>query len=177
LATDRVFVQVRDTGGHAVGLHYSAKHMFDIQPGRTWWAASDLGWVVGHSFIVYGPLLRGATTVERRERDRRADTSIQVLYEGKPVGTPDPGAFWRVIKQHEVAGFFTAPTAIRAIKKEDSEGGASHSARLVCTALTPPAGKYLAKYAPLKSLQALFLAGERADADTIQVSSVLKCSV
>jgi propionyl-CoA synthetase len=99
-----------------------------------------------------------------------------VLYEGKPVGTPDPGAFWRVIKQHEVAGFFTAPTAIRAIKKEDSEGGQLPLQRVVCIAHML-SGKYLAKYAPLKSLQALFLAGERADADTIHVRSPLKRSV
>jgi propionyl-CoA synthetase len=98
---------VRDNGGHAVALNWSMKYIYDIEPGDVWWAASDVGWVVGHSYIVYGPLIHGATTI---------------LYEGKPVGTPDPGAFWRVISQHKVKALFTAPTAFRAIKKEDSSG-------------------------------------------------------
>ncbi|MDT5005462.1 MAG: propionyl-CoA synthetase, partial [Mycobacterium sp.] len=98
---------VRDNGGHAVALMWSMRHIYGIDPGDTFWAASDIGWVVGHSYIVYGPLLLGATTV---------------LYEGKPVGTPDPGAFWRVIAEHRVKVLFTAPTAIRAIRKEDPDG-------------------------------------------------------
>lgn len=124
---------VRDTGGHAVGLAWSMKAVYDIAPGEVFWAASDIGWVVGHSYIVYAPLLHGATTV---------------LYEGKPVGTPDAGAFWRVIQEHKVRALFTAPTAFRAIKKEDPEG------TLI--------GGY-----NLSSLRTLFLAGERADPDTI----------
>jgi len=98
---------VRDNGGHAVGLAYSMAAVFDIQPGDVWWTASDVGWVVGHSYIIYAPLLVGATTV---------------LYEGKPVGTPDAGAFWRVIAEHGVKALFTAPTAIRAIKRVDPDG-------------------------------------------------------
>ena len=123
---------VRDNGGHAVALKWSMKHIYDIRPGEVYWAASDVGWVVGHSYIVYAPLLAGCTTV---------------LYEGKPVGTPDPGAFWRVISQHGVSVLFTAPTAFRAIKKED------------------PNGEYLKKY-DIHSLRYLFLAGERLDPDT-----------
>ena len=98
---------VRDNGGHAVALKWSMKYIYGVEPGDVFWAASDVGWVVGHSYIVYGPLLYGCTTV---------------IYEGKPVGTPDPGAFWRVTSQHRVKVLFTAPTAIRAIKKEDSNG-------------------------------------------------------
>ena len=124
---------VRDNGGHAVALWYSMQAVFDAQPGDVFWAASDVGWVVGHSYIVYGPLLRGCTTI---------------LYEGKPVGTPDAGAFWRVIAEHGVKTFFTAPTAFRAIKKED------------------PRGEQIAKY-DLSKFEALYLAGERCDPDTI----------
>jgi len=124
---------VRDHGGHAVALDYSMKAVYDVEPGDTFWAASDLGWAVGHSYIVYGPLLHGCTTI---------------LYEGKPVGTPDAGAFWRVISQHGVNAFFTAPTAFRAIKKED------------------PNGALIAKY-DLSQFRTLFLAGERCDPDTI----------
>jgi propionyl-CoA synthetase len=123
---------VRDNGGHAVALKWSMKHIYNIYPGDVYWAASDVGWVVGHSYIVYGPLLMGATTV---------------LYEGKPVGTPDPGAFWRVISEHQVKALFTAPTAFRAIKRED------------------PQGTYLKKY-DISKFEALFLAGERLDPDT-----------
>ncbi|MEH3138587.1 MAG: propionyl-CoA synthetase [Mycobacterium kyogaense] len=123
---------VRDNGGHAVALLWSMRHIYDIAPGDVFWAASDVGWVVGHSYIVYAPLFLGATTV---------------LYEGKPVGTPDPGAFWRVISEHGVKALFTAPTAIRAIRKED------------------PEGKYVDEY-DLSSLKYLFLAGERLDPDT-----------
>ena len=124
---------VRDHGGHAVALVHSMNTVYDVQPGDVFWAASDVGWVVGHAYIVYGPLLQGCTTV---------------MYEGKPVGTPDAGAFWRVISQHKVKTFFTAPTAFRAIKKED------------------PRGELLAKY-DLSHFQALYLAGERSDPDTI----------
>ncbi|HKU38901.1 MAG TPA: propionyl-CoA synthetase [Polyangiales bacterium] len=124
---------VRDNGGHAVALHWSMKNVYGAQPGEVFWAASDVGWVVGHSYIVYGPLLHGNTTV---------------LYEGKPVGTPDAGAFWRVVSQHGVRTLFTAPTAFRAIKKED------------------PDGKLLEKY-DLACLRALFLAGERTDPATL----------
>jgi propionyl-CoA synthetase len=125
---------VRDHGGHAVALNYSMQAVFNTQPGEVFWAASDVGWVVGHSYIVYAPLLHGCTTI---------------LYEGKPVGTPDAGAFWRVISQYKVSTFFTAPTAFRAIKKED------------------PRGELLRKY-ELKHFRTLFLAGERSDPDTIQ---------
>ena len=127
---------VRDNGGHAVALHWSMKALYGISAGDVFWAASDIGWVVGHSYIVYGPLLAGATTV---------------LYEGKPVGTPDAGAFWRVISRHGVSVLFTAPTAIRAIKRDDPK-----------LAL---AGQY-----DLSTLRALFLAGERCDPDTLEWS-------
>ncbi len=123
---------VRDNGGHAVALRWSMANVFDTGPGEVFWAASDVGWVVGHSYIVYGPLLAGATTV---------------LYEGKPVGTPDAGAFWRVVADHGVKTMFTAPTALRAIRKED------------------PSGALLAGY-DTGSLRTLFLAGERLDPDT-----------
>ncbi|MGE3290669.1 MAG: propionyl-CoA synthetase [Geminicoccaceae bacterium] len=124
---------VRDHGGHATALLWTMRNIYGVAPGEVYWAASDVGWVVGHSYIVYGPLLNGNTTI---------------VYEGKPVGTPDPGAFWRVVSQHKVAVLFTAPTAFRAIKKEDPEG--SHI------------GKY-----DLSSLRTLFLAGERCDPDTL----------
>ncbi|MCG3138113.1 MAG: Acetyl-coenzyme A synthetase [Phycisphaerae bacterium] len=124
---------VRDHGGHAVALNWSMRQIYDMLPGEVYWAASDIGWVVGHSYIVYAPLLAGCTTL---------------LYEGKPVGTPDPGAFWRVIAQHQVKTLFTAPTAFRAIKRED------------------PQGEYIRKY-NLHSLKYLFLAGERCDPDTL----------
>ncbi|MDP9397765.1 MAG: AMP-binding protein [Actinomycetota bacterium] len=130
---------VRDNGGHAVALRWSMPNVFDIGPGDVWWSASDIGWVVGHSYIVYAPLLTGATTV---------------LYEGKPVGTPDAGAFWRVIAEHGVNALFTAPTAMRAIKKED------------------PTGDLLGKY-DLSSLRTLFLAGERLDPETWRWASGL----
>ena len=123
---------VRDNGGHAVALAWSLRNVYDIQPGQVWWSASDIGWVVGHSYIVYAPLITGATTV---------------LYEGKPVGTPDAGAFWRLVAEHRVEGLFTAPTAIRAIKREDA-----------------PAA-HMRKH-DLSSLRNLFLAGERLDPDT-----------
>ncbi|RHW26259.1 propionyl-CoA synthetase [Nocardioides immobilis] len=128
---------VRDNGGHAVAMAWSMSAVYDIQAGDVWWAASDVGWVVGHSYIVYAPLIAGATTV---------------LYEGKPVGTPDAGAFWRVIAEHRVKALFTAPTAIRAIKKVD------------------PAGS-LTKDHDLSSLRTLFLAGERLDPDTYEWSA------
>jgi propionyl-CoA synthetase len=123
---------VRDNGGHAVALRYSMRAIYGMEPGEVFWAASDIGWAVGHSYIVYAPLLAGCTTV---------------LYEGKPVRTPDAGAFWRVISQHKVRVLFTAPTAIRAIKKEDPTGAAAH------------------RY-DLSSLRYLFLAGERCDPAT-----------
>jgi len=123
---------VRDNGGHAVALAWTMRAVYDIGPGDVWWTASDVGWVVGHSYIVYAPLLVGATTV---------------LYEGKPVGTPDAGAFWRVISQHGVNALFTAPTAFRAIKKVD------------------PSATELAKY-PMDAFETLFLAGERLDPET-----------
>jgi propionyl-CoA synthetase len=123
---------VRDNGGHAVALAWSMANVYDIGPGDVWWAASDVGWVVGHSYIVYAPLIVGATTV---------------VYEGKPVGTPDAGAFWRVIAEHGVKAMFTAPTAIRAIRREDPDGA------LV--------GRY-----DLTRFQTLFQAGERLDPDT-----------
>ncbi len=123
---------VRDNGGHAVAMLWSMRNIYNVGPGDVFWAASDVGWVVGHSYIVYGPLLAGATTV---------------LYEGKPVGTPDPGAFWRVAAEYRVKVLFTAPTAIRAIRKEDPEG--SHI------------GAH-----DLSALQYLFQAGERLDPDT-----------
>ncbi len=123
---------VRDNGGHAVALLWTMRHIYDLAPGEVFWAASDVGWVVGHSYIVYAPLLLGATTV---------------LYEGKPVGTPDPGAFWRVIAEHNVKALFTAPTAIRVIRKEDPE--ATHLA-----------------HHDTSGLNYLFVAGERLDPDT-----------
>jgi len=123
---------VRDNGGHATALYWSMINIYNVQPGDVFWAASDVGWVVGHSYIIYAPLLLGCTTV---------------IYEGKPIGTPDPGAFWRVISQHRVKVLFTAPTAFRAIKKED------------------PRGEYVRKY-DRSSFKYLFLAGERLDPDT-----------
>lgn len=135
---------VRDNGGHAVALHWSMKNVYDIQPNDVFWAASDIGWAVGHSYIVYGPLLLGCTSL---------------LHEGKPVGTPDAGNFWRIIAQHKVRTLFTAPTAIRAIKKED------------------PEGDFLKKY-DVSCLRALFLAGERLDPDTYHWSkALLSCPV
>jgi propionyl-CoA synthetase len=123
---------VRDNGGHAVALLWSMRNIYDVAPGEVFWAASDVGWVVGHSYIVYAPLMLGATTV---------------LYEGKPVGTPDPGAFWRVVSEHGVKALFTAPTALRAIRKED------------------PDGTHVRRY-DLSCLKYLFQAGERLDPDT-----------
>jgi propionyl-CoA synthetase len=128
---------VRDNGGHAVALAWSMKHVYGVEPGEVFWAASDVGWVVGHSYIVYGPLLHGCTTV---------------LYEGKPVGTPDAGAFWRVIAEYGVSVMFTAPTAFRAIKRDD------------------PRGEHIGRY-DLSKLRALFLAGERCDPDTLNWAS------
>ena len=125
---------VRDNGGHAAALRWTMKHLYDVRPSEVYWAASDIGWVVGHSYIVYAPLLNRNTTI---------------LYEGKPVGTPDAGAFWRVIGEHKAVAMFTAPTAIRAIKKEDPDG------RLV-------------KQYDLSSLRTQFLAGERCDPDTLE---------
>ena len=125
---------VRDNGGHMVALHWSMRNVYGVEPGDVFWAASDVGWVVGHSYIVYAPLLYGCTTV---------------LYEGKPVGTPDAGAFWRVIAEHGVKALFTAPTAFRAIKKED------------------PTGSHIGKH-DLSRFRTLFLAGERADPDTLK---------
>jgi propionyl-CoA synthetase len=124
---------VRDNGGHAVALYWSLRNIYGIEPDETFWTASDVGWVVGHSYIVYAPLIYGCTTV---------------MYEGKPVGTPDAGAFWRVIEQHDVRVFFTAPTAFRAIKREDPEGE-------------------LIRRRNLAKFRALFLAGERADPPTV----------
>ena len=124
---------VRDNGGHAVALKWSMPNIYDIAPGEVYWAASDIGWVVGHSYIVYAPLLNGSTSI---------------LYEGKPVGTPDAGAFWRVISEHGVNALFTAPTAFRAIKKED------------------PNGEKIKDY-DISSMRTLFLAGERLDPDTL----------
>ncbi|MFG1392102.1 propionyl-CoA synthetase [Xanthobacter agilis] len=125
---------VRDSGGHMVALAWTMENLYGIKPGEVFWAASDIGWVVGHSYIVYAPLLAGCTTL---------------VYEGKPVGTPDPGAFWRVIEEHKVVALFTAPTALRAIKKEDPE----------CA---------YKKGHDLSHFRTLFLAGERADPDTVQ---------
>jgi propionyl-CoA synthetase len=125
---------VRDNGGHAVALHWSMRNIYAMRPGETYWAASDIGWVVGHSYIVYGPLLNGNTTV---------------LYEGKPVGTPDAGAFWRVAAEHGVKTLFTAPTALRAIKRED------------------PRGQLIGGH-DLRAFEALFLAGERTDPATLE---------
>ena len=125
---------VRDNGGHAVALKWTMKNLYDIDPGEVYWAASDVGWVVGHSYIVYAPLLHGCTTV---------------MFEGKPVGTPDAGVFWRVIQEHDVKAMFTAPTAFRAIKRDD------------------PDAKLLADY-DMSGFRTLFLAGERCDPDTLQ---------
>ena len=125
---------VRDNAGHAVALKWTMDVLYGVEAGDVYWAASDVGWVVGHSYIVYGPLLLGATTI---------------MYEGKPIGTPDPGAFWRVISEHKAKVLFTAPTAFRAIKKED------------------PDGQYLKKY-DISSFEALYLAGERTDPDTYE---------
>ncbi len=124
---------VRDNGGHAVALEWTMKHLYDVDPGEVYWAASDVGWVVGHSYIVYAPLFHGCTTV---------------LYEGKPVGTPDAGAFWRVIAEHDVCTLFTAPTAFRAIRQQD------------------PDGTLIGRY-DLSRFRALFLAGERLDPETL----------
>ena len=125
---------VRDNGGHLVAINWSMSNLYGVKPGEVWWCGSDIGWVVGHSYIIYGPLFHGNTSV---------------MYEGKPVGTPDAGAFWRVISQHNVAALFTAPTAFRAIKKED------------------PNGEFIRKY-DLSSFRTLFLAGERGDPPTIE---------
>jgi propionyl-CoA synthetase len=124
---------VRDNGGHMVALTWTMKNLYGVEPGEVFWSASDVGWVVGHSYIVYGPLLHGATTI---------------VYEGKPIGTPDAGAFWRVVEEYKAVALFTAPTAFRAIRKED------------------PDATFLKKYST-KSLRTLFLAGERADPDTV----------
>jgi propionyl-CoA synthetase len=135
---------VRDNGGHMVALKWSMKNLYGVEPGEVYWCASDVGWVVGHSYIVYGPLLHGCTSI---------------LYEGKPVGTPDAGAFWRVISEHGAMALFTAPTAFRAIKKED------------------PKGEFIGKY-DLSKFRTLFLAGERADPDTIKwAENLLKVPV
>jgi propionyl-CoA synthetase len=125
---------VRDNGGHLVALKWSMFHLYGIKPGEVWWCGSDIGWVVGHSYIVYGPLIHGATSI---------------MYEGKPVGTPDAGAFWRVISEHGAVALFTAPTAFRAIRKED------------------PEGKFIRQY-DLSKFRTLFLAGERADPPTVE---------
>jgi len=124
---------LRDIGGHIVALKWTMKNVYDVNPGDVWWSASDIGWIVGHSYIVYAPLFHGCTTI---------------IFEGKPVGTPDAGAFWRVISEYKIKTMFTAPTAFRAIKKEDSKGD------------------FFKKY-DLSKFEALFLAGERADPDTI----------
>ena len=125
---------VRDNGGHLVALKWSMFNLYGVKPGEVWWCGSDIGWVVGHSYIVYGPLIHGATSI---------------MYEGKPIGTPDAGAFWRVISQHKAVALFTAPTAFRAIRKED------------------PDGKFIRKY-DLSKFRTLFLAGERADPPTVE---------
>jgi propionyl-CoA synthetase len=125
---------VRDNGGHLVALQWSMFNLYGVKPGEVWWCGSDIGWVVGHSYIVYAPLLQGATSI---------------MYEGKPIGTPDAGAFWRVISQHKAVAFFTAPTAFRAIRKED------------------PQGKFIRQY-DLSKFRTLFLAGERADPPTVE---------
>ncbi|MBS9479162.1 propionyl-CoA synthetase [Ancylobacter radicis] len=130
---------VRDTGGYMVALRWSMQGLYGVEPGEVFWSASDIGWVVGHSYIVYAPLLTGCTTV---------------LYEGKPVGTPDAGAFWRVIEEYKVAALFTAPTALRAIKKEDPQG-------------------LLMRDYDRSSLRTLFLAGERADPDTVDWATAM----
>ncbi len=125
---------IRHTGGHLVALNWTMKNIYNVEPGEVYWAASDVGWVVGHSYICYAPLIHGNTTI---------------VFEGKPIGTPDAGTFWRVIEDHDVKVLFTAPTAFRAIKRED------------------PKGEFVKKY-DLSGLRALFLAGERADPDTIE---------
>ncbi|QGX99156.1 propionyl-CoA synthetase [Roseovarius faecimaris] len=125
---------VRPTGGHLVALNWTMKNIYNVDPGDVFWAASDVGWVVGHSYICYGPLIHGNTTI---------------VFEGKPIGTPDAGTFWRIIEEHKVKTFFTAPTAFRAVKRED------------------PKGEFLKKY-DLSGLGAIYLAGERADPDTIE---------
>jgi propionyl-CoA synthetase len=125
---------VRATAGHLVALNWTMKNIYNVDPGDVFWAASDVGWVVGHSYICYAPLIHGNTTI---------------VFEGKPIGTPDAGTFWRIIEEHNVRSFFTAPTAIRAVKRED------------------PKGEYRTKY-DLSCLRALYLAGERADPDTIE---------
>ena len=130
---------VRDIGGHIVALKWTMKNIYNIDTDDVWWSASDIGWIVGHSYIVYAPLFKGCTTV---------------LFEGKPVGTPDAGAFWKIISEYNVKSLFTAPTAFRAIKKED------------------PDGKFFSKY-DLSKFEALFLAGERADPDTIKWAETL----
>jgi propionyl-CoA synthetase len=135
---------VRDNGGHMVALKWSMDNLYGVSPGEVWWSGSDVGWVVGHSYIVYAPLLHGCTTI---------------VYEGKPVGTPDAGAFWRVIAEHGAVSLFTAPTAFRAIKKED------------------PQAALLGKY-DLSKFRSLFLAGERADPDTVKwAEDILKVPV
>lgn len=135
---------MRDNGGHAVAIYWSMKNIYNIEAGDVFWSASDVGWVVGHSYIIYGPLLKGATTI---------------IYEGKPIGTPDAGAFWRVISEHKVKVLFTAPTAFRAIKKMD------------------PNGELIQQY-DMSSFEALFLAGERLDPDTYHwASDLLKVPV
>ncbi|MDP3079153.1 propionyl-CoA synthetase [Bradyrhizobium sp.] len=125
---------VRDNGGHLVALKWSMFNLYGVKPGEVWWCGSDIGWVVGHSYIIYGPLLHGATSI---------------MYEGKPIGTPDAGAFWRVISEHKAVALFTAPTAFRAIRKED------------------PDGKFIRQY-DLSKFRTLFLAGERADPPTVE---------
>ena len=125
---------IRPSGGHMVALAWTMKNLYGVDPGEVFWAASDVGWVVGHSYICYGPLLTGNTAI---------------IFEGKPVGTPDAGTFWRVMSEHKVASFFTAPTAFRAIKRDD------------------PNGDFVRKY-DLSNLKLLYLAGERADPDTIK---------
>ena len=124
---------IRHTGGHLVALNWTMKNLYNVDPGDVFWAASDVGWVVGHSYITYGPLIHGNTTI---------------VFEGKPIGTPDAGTFWRVISEHNVKSFFTAPTAFRAVKRED------------------PKGEFVKKY-DLSCLKQVYLAGERADPDTI----------
>ncbi|KAJ8298969.1 hypothetical protein KUTeg_023029 [Tegillarca granosa] len=128
---------VRPNAGHAVVLKWSMWHLYGMKPKEVWWAASDLGWVVGHSYITYAPLLNGNTTI---------------IYEGKPVGTPDPGVYFRILKEHDVAGLFVAPTALRAIRRED------------------PKAEYAKKYKPLKKFRGLFVAGEHCDKETMEWS-------
>ena len=135
---------VRDIGGHIVALKWTMKNIYNIDQDDVWWSASDIGWIVGHSYIVYAPLFKGCATL---------------LFEGKPVGTPDAGVFWRIISEYKIKSLFTAPTAFRAIKKED------------------PEGKFFSKY-DLSSFESLFLAGERADPDTIKwAENLLKVPV